>query len=352
MGARDADVDTSAAWRGGEPHRCATEASRHGLTLAGISMPSGRPRRRLRDQPVGFFHGTRLDEPASRPRPAVPWRTASPAPPARRASSSSAACASSSTPSAKVCLPSAVGGIRRSCARFRGTPTGAQPHHEARRSSACRTGSGAGRPVTMPVPKSSIDSAEAHPRQLLQHLGAALRIGHRHALVTSSLSCAAGVAERLERLARVVEQFVVPLQLNTRHVDRDLALKPISRQRHQRSAASISVQRPISTIWPLSSATGMKSPGITMPRVGCFQRIRASKPSSARSTASRRAGSGAGTRPLPDRARCSPSPSAATARPVAAPDRTGALAGTGRLGARQRALRGGHQVIRTELPCP
>ncbi len=40
--------------------------------------------------------------------------------------------------------------------------------------------------------------------------------------------------------------------------------------------ASVSTHRPISTMAPLSSASGMKSVGGTGPRVGCCQRSSAS----------------------------------------------------------------------------
>ena len=42
--------------------------------------------------------------------------------------------------------------------------------------------------------------------------------------------------------------------------------------------ASRNIHSPISTIRPLSSAIGMKSPGDTKPRTGCSQRASASKP--------------------------------------------------------------------------
>ena len=42
--------------------------------------------------------------------------------------------------------------------------------------------------------------------------------------------------------------------------------------------ASRRIQTPISTIRPLSSASGMNSPGETKPRTGCIQRASASKP--------------------------------------------------------------------------
>ena len=42
--------------------------------------------------------------------------------------------------------------------------------------------------------------------------------------------------------------------------------------------ASCSTQRPIATIRPVSSASGMKSSGGTMPRSGWIQRISASTP--------------------------------------------------------------------------
>ena len=59
-----------------------------------------------------------------------------------------------------------------------------------------------------------------------------------------------------------------------RRVHRELALQLAPRSAH----ASRSTQRPIGTISPVSSASGMNSSGCTIPRSGWIHRIRASTP--------------------------------------------------------------------------
>ena len=93
-----------------------------------------------------------------------------------------------------------------------------------------------------------------------------------------SIVSAAGCKPAGGQGGRDVDEDLVAVELASGDVDRDADRVPFGAPGGCLRAGVSSTQRPTSTIRPVSSSSGMKSSGWTVPRVGWRQRISASTP--------------------------------------------------------------------------